>query len=631
MSRGVILVNRWVLCVSLLFCFLSIICVDAKEGHSEDVLTLDEIVIKDRRIKEDQEPNISSYTTVIPGENFKDRFTTIPEVISESPGVTINRFGGLGDFSSVSIRGSDSDQVLVYLDGVLLNSAQGGGVNLGNISPSLIGKIRVYRGSSPLRFGASNIGGIIEIDTKMGNREGFFSIQTQYGSFETLGLNIFSSHKRGELDYLLGGDFLRSENNFEFFDNNGTQFNILDDTFQERKNNQYDAFNLLLKGGYDINRKTRVALSNNYFSSLKGVPGIANFQSLNANLRIRDNISALEFSKESFLFSNLNFLMNVNFRLKRQDFYDPQGEIGLGNTDNENLTGSMEVLLNLDFSLGRNQILRFVPKLRFENFSVLDNLREKEINASKRRHVFLGLGDTMVFFKDRFLINLVGRLDFVQSRFKGETLVDPDSVQETDEQYFTWQVGGKFQISKKVFLKGNVGKFLRIPSLFELFGNRGGFIGNANIKAEESLNRDIGIHFSDKTGKFLKRIILEVVYFEKDVDNLIQLVQNSQRTSIPMNISEANIWGMEFSSSFDLFNFLFVTGNYTFQEAIDRSDNPRRQGKFLPGRPEVEAHFRSEIYQTFGKVFYSFNFVDNNFLDPDNFLTAHPKPHNWDF
>src|SRR3989338_1886551 len=47
--------------------------------------------------------------------DYSHRIITVPEILSEQAGVTLTRYGGLEDSTSISIRGSKSDEVLVTL------------------------------------------------------------------------------------------------------------------------------------------------------------------------------------------------------------------------------------------------------------------------------------------------------------------------------------------------------------------------------------------------------------------------------------------------------------------------------------------------------------------------------------
>src|SRR5262249_427155 len=80
---------------------------------------------------------------------------------AESVGVQVRRFGGLGDFSTVSIRGSAAGQVQIYLDGVPLSRAENEVVNLNDLPLDAIDHVEVYRGTTPLGFAQSGPGGVV--------------------------------------------------------------------------------------------------------------------------------------------------------------------------------------------------------------------------------------------------------------------------------------------------------------------------------------------------------------------------------------------------------------------------------------------------------------------------------------
>ncbi|MCB1321660.1 MAG: Plug domain-containing protein, partial [Leptospiraceae bacterium] len=57
-------------------------------------------------------------------EAFRGRAVGLDEMIERNSGVRVRRYGGLGSYSTISIRGSNANQVNVYLDGIPLNNAQ---------------------------------------------------------------------------------------------------------------------------------------------------------------------------------------------------------------------------------------------------------------------------------------------------------------------------------------------------------------------------------------------------------------------------------------------------------------------------------------------------------------------------
>lgn len=76
-------------------------------------------------------------------------------------GVTVVRQGGPGAPSTIQLRGSSADQVLVLLDGVALNSPLSGEVDLSTIDLESLGSIVVLPGAQSARYGARALGGVV--------------------------------------------------------------------------------------------------------------------------------------------------------------------------------------------------------------------------------------------------------------------------------------------------------------------------------------------------------------------------------------------------------------------------------------------------------------------------------------
>jgi len=125
----------------------------------------------------------TAFTSVIPVGQSNRALESLSEVLGEAAGVHVDRYGGLGAFSTVSMRGSTPGQVSVYLDGAPLMSAGQSVVNLSDLSAGAIDHVEVYRGLSPLAFGPATPGGAINLVTApaAATREA----RVTYGSFDT--------------------------------------------------------------------------------------------------------------------------------------------------------------------------------------------------------------------------------------------------------------------------------------------------------------------------------------------------------------------------------------------------------------------------------------------------------------
>ena len=83
-------------------------------------------------------------------------------------GLMVNQQGGMGGINEVSIRGSESNFVSVYVDGVAVNdpvNSRGGSYNFNALSPLAIDKLEVLRGPNSAIYSSGALGGAIHIIT----------------------------------------------------------------------------------------------------------------------------------------------------------------------------------------------------------------------------------------------------------------------------------------------------------------------------------------------------------------------------------------------------------------------------------------------------------------------------------
>jgi vitamin B12 transporter len=99
-------------------------------------------------------------------------------------GLEIARNGGPGQPTSMFIRGAESNHTLVLVDGVRINPGTIGLPALQNISPDMIERIEVVKGPRSTLWGSDAIGGVVNIVTRRGARDGWVA-EAGYGDYDT--------------------------------------------------------------------------------------------------------------------------------------------------------------------------------------------------------------------------------------------------------------------------------------------------------------------------------------------------------------------------------------------------------------------------------------------------------------
>jgi len=126
----------------------------------------------------------TSAATVVDAARFAGEAKDVAALLIAAPGVAVQEYGGLGQLSTVSLRGASADGVKVLVDGLPLNTAAGGGVDLSTIPRGWVDRIEVVRGAEGARYGAGAMGGVVNVITRPAGAGGW-SARLSAGSFLT--------------------------------------------------------------------------------------------------------------------------------------------------------------------------------------------------------------------------------------------------------------------------------------------------------------------------------------------------------------------------------------------------------------------------------------------------------------
>src|SRR5690606_5278904 len=137
-------------------------------------------------VEQDSQKTLAAVTVINREEIERKQFTSLQELLRTVPGVTYTNSGGLGQPTSISIRGTGSTAVLVLVDGQKLGSATSGQTSFEHLPVDQIERVEVVKGPRSSLYGSEAVGGVIQIFTRKGTQNGvkpFASLK--YGSHET--------------------------------------------------------------------------------------------------------------------------------------------------------------------------------------------------------------------------------------------------------------------------------------------------------------------------------------------------------------------------------------------------------------------------------------------------------------
>ena len=561
----------------------------------------------------------SGFVTWIPTKKAQVFVKDVAETVREHASVHVRSMGGLGAWSSVSIRGSSANQVQILLDGVPLNHGGSGMVALGQLPLDSLNHIEIYRGFVPVHLGGA-IGGAIHLQTRYPKTYQKTNITLSSGSFRTLKGNVFHAQRKGPWQWTLFAGALTTTGDFPYYDDHGTPLDEQDDLPEAlRLNNAATSASLLAKLTYHISKRFEIQLTDSFTHRQQGIPGIGHFRMLHAESQSTQNLLQLSFKMKRFPTKMMNWNHSLYY-LQQEEIYDPKSDPN--QTGSANHTQPMVLGLKNHFQwlLDFQHELSISSHLRWENLSYPDTQR-----PSPSRWRWSPAAQILSTFYDEKLTLLAGgRLEVFQQAQKATSPGKSNPSQTSWNP--TGRVGAKFQPVNFIRFQGNIGNYVRPATFWELFGNQGNMVGNDTLRPESGWMWDTGLVFTKKKWlPFLNRIRVSYSFFSRDTTDLIRFVQNSQRTMIAINIDRARFYGHEVIARLALWKLLFIQADLTWLHTTNLSKAKSERNKRLPGRPERELSLRGELRRPWGQIFYSYYYVANHFLDQANLKPLAPR------
>lgn len=152
--------------------------------------------------------------TVIDQEALETSQTaSISDILRTVPGISVARSGGVGSQTSVFIRGGESAQTLVLIDGVRINdpSSPNAVFDFGALLTGNIDRVEILRGPNSLIWGSQAIGGVINIRNAIATEQFSANALAEYGANDTAQARINIAGTSGILSGSVGAGYYRTE------------------------------------------------------------------------------------------------------------------------------------------------------------------------------------------------------------------------------------------------------------------------------------------------------------------------------------------------------------------------------------------------------------------------------------
>ncbi|MEH3103343.1 MAG: TonB-dependent receptor [Sphingomonas phyllosphaerae] len=552
----------------LLLCSTAALAQEAPRPDAAATDTGADIVVAANRAPVDADRVTASVTVLDKAAIDRAQDLSVADLLLRTPGVSLSRNGGYGTSTSLRIRGAESDQTVVVIDGVKINdpSSPGGGYNFANLLIGDASRIEVLRGPQSILWGSQAIGGVVNIVTPLPTAALEGSIDLEGGSRETVSARAALGGTTGPLAWRVGA---------QTFTTDGISA-LKAGTERDGYTNQNVQARAVLTIAPGISADLRGSYANgrNDFDGFSG------------------DTPEYGLTREFVGYAGLNIDL-FDARLRNRFGY------GYTDTDRDNYNPDQVEQTQTFAAVGRNHRLEYQGTLAVAKgvdavFGV-ENEVSRFSTASSDFVAPYALGTPARGRAE--LTSVYGQLNL--SPLDGLTL--NGGVRHDDHSRFGTQTlfagGANWVLPTGTVLRASYSEGFKAPTLYQLFSE----YGNQALNAERAKGWEAGAEQRFMDGRFA----LGGTYFERRSRDQIVYTGCNPGTTDPLcfvpgstteqrfgyyqNVARAVARGVEAIARAQVGEHLSLDGNYSWVLSEDRSPG-RTFGNWLPRRPRDTAN-----------------------------------------
>lgn len=494
---------------------------------------------------------------------------------------------GYGGASTASFRGTAATHTRITWNGIDINSPMPGQTDFSLFASGMSDIVQVAYGGASLSYGSGGFGGTINLEHKPDwNNNTDLTVRSGAGSFGRYSGSLKFKSGTAVLQTVTRLMVSTSENDFTYLNDVTGQ----DPVWEKRRNSQMDHKEFMEEFYYKKDSGIFNALLW-YQSTSRNLPGSMLTSNLVPDEKQYDDafrsIVGYDFQK-----NKINISLKGSWLSTRLHYTSKTASINSENYSNTLvLKGGAETSIRESIKLNMF-ITNEVNIIESNNYSkdISRNAATLSISAQiKRGNRF---GSTLLY----------------QQILDGRSLLLPD-----------FSVGLEYRIitGEEHYLKGNISRNSRIPSLNDLYWSPG---GNSSLKNEYAREYEIGYNFSQNLSA---RLLLdaEITGFYNHIRDMIQWLPGEYSYWSAKNVGSVNASGLE--SYFSLkYNYLKLdiklNAAYSYTKSVSTGSDDNINGKQLLYIPENQVNSSLNIAHGKIYIFWNTDFTGRRFITVDN-------------
>lgn len=417
--------------------------------------------------------------------------TQLTDLLRGMPGVSLSQSGSPGALTELRLRGSETNHLLVLIDGVIVNDlSQGGLVDFAHLTADNIARVELLRGAQSALWGSGAVAGVLSITTKAGTESiSTTALSAGIGNASTYRASVATQQSIDSLSVSLYA------NHFDTAGDNVARTGAEDDGY--RNTTAGVGFNWQASANNAVVAGVRMVDYRNEYDATDyttGLPADAD--------NVTDGEQLTSYLQWNYAIPKLGYISE----LKAQYHKD----------DNDNLTAGF----NAGGTMGERKQVNWTQFISTEvaQLAVGTELLRREFEQRGPAE----WGDPN-YRGDDSTTSLFAEL----SGLGTDTLTTQFSVRYDDNERFetawSYRAGAHYAVTRQFKLFASVSQAVKTPNFTELYGYYPAqFIGNPELKPEQSREFEVGVQAT-----LSNQLSVDFSVFTTRLENEISSVWNS--------------------------------------------------------------------------------------------------------
>jgi vitamin B12 transporter len=183
--------------------FIVLSTIASAQSADPPATPLDPVVVTSSRTTQRLSDALPATSVITRADIDDSHAPDLATLLRGQAGFDVAQSGGLGSQASLFLRGSNSNQVLVLIDGLRINTTSSGAASIAHLMVDQIDHIEIVRGNVSSLYGSEAIGGVIQIFTRGATDSGAptsIGAGVSYGSERTRAASVDAAQSFGPSD-----------------------------------------------------------------------------------------------------------------------------------------------------------------------------------------------------------------------------------------------------------------------------------------------------------------------------------------------------------------------------------------------------------------------------------------------